>query len=171
MNYSPLPVSEELVLHLVIIKDKGLGSTKNKGQGVNWQSRILTQQKEKKIAKRIKGKSCKGHGNQWLLASGRLCSVDLGHKQSTHIVFCFWTKAVLEILAQCLSKAMMSVIYIINLFSLVLINTRAWCIPLQKFFWHVSARLCSWSLDSSWELQVNVSKKQKLLVDVEVYKL
>lgn len=34
MDYSPLPVSEELVLHLVIIKDKGLGSTGNKGQGV-----------------------------------------------------------------------------------------------------------------------------------------
>ena len=34
MDYLPFPVSEELVLHLLIIKDKGLGSTKNKGQGV-----------------------------------------------------------------------------------------------------------------------------------------
>lgn len=34
MDYSPLPVSGKLVLYLVIVKDEGLGSTKNKGQDV-----------------------------------------------------------------------------------------------------------------------------------------
>lgn len=34
MDYSPLPVSEKLVLCLVIVKDKGLDNTKNEGQGI-----------------------------------------------------------------------------------------------------------------------------------------
>lgn len=33
--YSPLPVSEGLILYLVVAEDKGLGRIKNKGQGVD----------------------------------------------------------------------------------------------------------------------------------------
>ena len=63
------------------------------------------------------------HGNQWLLASERLCSVDFGHKWSIHVIFCFWSKTVLEILTQtqCLAIAMMSALPIVNLFHVVLV--------------------------------------------------